>query len=402
MTISKLIPALMVSSILVACGGGSGASLGGLTNTNTGGSSTGTGSSTTDGSSTGTGAGTGGSTDTGVDGGGDTGTGGVSSNALLLARNVVDAEYSDALERLVTVSSAQDNALNIINPATGEQQAIPLSLVPTSLGLSPDGNKAVVGHDGGVTYINLQTASVVDFYDTIGFKVSDIVLDDAGVAYATPFSDAQGGNLQSIDLKTGQVQPSPTTIMLGGAYLKLAPSLKAVYTLDGNVSPVDLEKIDVSVSPPAGLYDSPYHGDYDMGGYSGNGMWLSEDDAYILTAGETLFRTAATQDQDMLYQRSLADNDGDYTTNLVHADHSREAGKFVVILDKGIIGTGSDYRIKTYTQPFLNLEDEQKVSELSPTSSTDAVTPQFVFFNSDGSKRYTVLKQGTASYLVTF
>lgn len=104
----------------------------------------------------------------------------------------------------------------------------------------------------------------------------------------------------------------------------------------------------------------------------------------------------------MLYQRSLADADTDYTTLLVHADHSKEAGKFVVILDKGITGVSSDYRVKTYTMPTLALAEEKKLTDLNPTTSTDAVTPQFVFFNSDGTKRYAVLKQGTGTYLMPF
>ena len=104
----------------------------------------------------------------------------------------------------------------------------------------------------------------------------------------------------------------------------------------------------------------------------------------------------------MLYQRSLSDADGDYTTTLVHADHTKEAGKWVVILDKGITGASSDYSVKTYAMPNLTLAEEKKLTDLNPTTSTDAVTPQFVFFNSDGTKRYAILTQGTGTYLLPF
>ncbi len=92
----------------------------------------------------------------------------------------------------------------------------------------------------------------------------------------------------------------------------------------------------------------------------------------------------------------------DLATTLLHADHSQEAGKFVVIQDKGIAGTGSAYSLKTYTMPQLTLLDEKTLSDVDMDKSGDAVIPQFAFFNSDGTKRYAVLKQGTGTYLMTF
>lgn len=362
-----------------------------------------TGTNTTNNTSTAGTAGTGTSTGTGTTSGtGSTGTGTTTTttNPRLLTRSVVDAEYSDALERLITVGSSPDNALTIINPTTGEQQAVPLNLAPTSLALSPDGKTAVVGHNHGVTHINLQTASVLDFYDNLGFNVFDIALGANGIAYATPANDLWGV-LESINLGTGQAQGSINVSHISNSYLQIAPSLNALYVLDKGSLVPDLFKTNVA-TPPLGLYDSPFNGDYDLGGTSAKGFWLTEDGAYILTAGETLFRTAATQDQDMLYQRSVSDNDNDSTTTLIHADHSQEAGKFVVILDKGITGMSSDYRIKTYTAPQLALLEEKKLSEMSLDKSSDPVIPQFVFFNSDGTKRYAVLKQGTGTYLLAF
>lgn len=312
----------------------------------------------------------------------------------------MDADYSDALERLITVSSAPDNALNIINPTTGEQQAVPLNLAPTSLALSPDGKMAAVGHAGGITYINLQTASVVDAYNNIGFSVFDLALDANGMAYATPTDNVSWAPLKAINLTTGEVQTGSQINDLAGSYLQFAPAQKALYILyKGTV--VDLEKADASVTPPVGLYDSPYNGDYDMGGADAKGFWITEDGAYLLTAGETLFRTATSEDQDMLFQRSLADSDGDFNTTLTHADSSQEAGQVVVILNKGVTGASSDYSVKTYAMPNLVLVEEKTLANLKPSTSTDPVTPQFVFFNSDGSKRYVVLKQGDGTYLMT-
>lgn len=393
MHLYKIIPIFLMSSVLVACGGSTGASLSApttATSSTTGNTTTtgGTTSGTTSGTTTGTGSTTGSSTGTGTT---------TTVTPRLLARNVVDAEYSDALERLVTVSSSPDNALNIINPTTGEQQAVILSLAPTSVALSPDGKTAVVGHKGAVTHVDLQTSSILKFHNTIGFEVFDIVLGNDGMAYADGPTNLQWGPLYAINLATGAVQNTPNAVD-DGSHLQIVPSLNALYAISTAPLPADLERYSLSVTPPTLLSDSPYHGEYEMG----SNLWLTEGGDYILTAGATLFRTGATQDEDMLYQRGLSDSSKDIASTLLHADHSQEAGKVVVIQDKGIAGTGSAYSLKTYTMPQLTLVDEKTLTALDMDKSGDAVIPQFAFFNSDGSKRYAVLKQGTGTYLMTF
>lgn len=390
MLTSKIIPVLLLSSVLVACDSGTGAELSTTTPTT---------STTPITSTTPT---TGSDGDTPTDNTGTNTKNTSATDARLLTRNAVDAAYSDALERLITVSSSPDNALSLINPATGEQQAVVLPSPPTSLALSPDGKTAVVGHNNAITQVNLQTASVVSSHNNLNMSVFDLALDAQGIAYAIPKTNEIAGALKAINLNTGLVTASLSVVQAGRFHLQFAPSLKALYLLDNGTQPEDLAKADASVTPPEWLYDSPYNGDYDLGGANANGFWLTEDDAYLLTAGETLFRTAKTQDQDMRYQRSVSDNDNNPTTVLLHADHSQEAEKFVVIVDKGVAGVNNDYRLKTYTMPDLVLSDEQTLDTLTLDGSNTPVIPQFVFFNSNGSKRHALLKQGINTYLLTF
>lgn len=386
MKTGKTLSITLLSSILTACGGGTGAALGTI-ETNTPATTVSTTTTT-------------GTISTIINVAPDTTSSTIKSNARLLTHSVIDAAYSNSLERLITVSSSPKNALNIINPTTGEQQVVLLNLAPTSLSISPDGKTAVVGHSQAVTHVNLQAASVLDFYDNLGFNVFDITLGDNGIAYATPTSNTLNDFLKAINLGTGEVTSSDTVVQMGGSYVAFSSTPKGLYIYDKGTLPADLIKADTA-TPPQALYDSPYNGDYDIGSTNGKGLWLTEDGSYILTAGETLFRTATTEDQDMLYQRSLSDNDNDPNTLLLHADHSQAVEKFVVILDKGITGIGSEYSLKTYTMPTLNLIDEKLTSDLTPTSNSDTpVIPQFVFFNGDGTKRYVILQQGEGTYLL--
>jgi|GEM_PF-6167631 len=314
-----------------------------------------------------------------------------------LSSNALDAAYNDETEQLITVSSQPRNALNIINPSSGRQRAVALPAVPTSLAISADGETAVVGHDGALTYVDLIDAEIVEVHDNLGFKVFDIALSNDGKAYVTPPASASWSYLYVIDLASGNVQEdSGTQRLFGGAHLQLVPGLKAAYTLDTSFVKNDLNRYDTSAAQPRWLYDSPYAGQHDVGAVNSN-FWRTDDGMYLLTAGGSLFQTAAQAEADMRYQRSLADDDGNSATYLLHADHSQKAAKFVAIE-----AAADSYRLKTYTTPLLNLDNSLTLQGLSIDGSSAMVKPRFVFFNADGTERYSVLEQGGKSYVMAF
>ena len=105
---------------------------------------------------------------------------------LMLPNDVVDAEYSKATDLLVYVSS--DAKLNIFHPDTQEISTVTLSYGPTCVSISPDGTKAVVGHDAHATYVDLMTATILTVND-ITCDAFDIVLTDDGWTYVFPRED---------------------------------------------------------------------------------------------------------------------------------------------------------------------------------------------------------------------
>ncbi|OQX01799.1 MAG: hypothetical protein BWK73_44855, partial [Thiothrix lacustris] len=66
------------------------------------------------------------------------------------------------------------------------------------------------------------------------------------------------------------------------------------------------------------------------------------------------------------------------------------------------IEAADSYRLKTYTMPLLNLDNSLSLQGLSIDGSSTVVKPSFVFFNADGSERYSVLEQGSKSYVMAF
>jgi hypothetical protein len=190
-------------------------------------------------------------------------------------------------------------------------------------------------------------------------------------------------------------EDSGTQRLFGGAHLQAVPSLKALYTLDTGFVTNDLNRYTTNAAQPSWLYDSPYQGQYDVGAANSN-LWNTDDGMYLLTAGGSLFQTADQQTADMRFQRAIADDDGKVETYLIHADHSQKAAKFVAI------DSADGYSLKTYTTPLLNRDSSLSMKGLSIDGSSAAVKPQFVFFNAEGTERYSVLEQSGKSYVMAF
>jgi len=72
-----------------------------------------------------------------------------------LSFRVIDAEYSNQLDKIIMVSDRPSNQLHIYDPETREDTAINLDLAPTCVSVSPDGKYAVTGHNALIYYINL-------------------------------------------------------------------------------------------------------------------------------------------------------------------------------------------------------------------------------------------------------
>jgi hypothetical protein len=77
-----------------------------------------------------------------------------------LTHDVIDAEYSAALEAIVMVSGQPANALYVYYPASGIERELLLDKAPTCVSVAPDGLKAAVGHDALITYVDLASVGL--------------------------------------------------------------------------------------------------------------------------------------------------------------------------------------------------------------------------------------------------
>lgn len=296
-----------------------------------------------------------------------------------LDHRVVDAEYDRVNDVIVTVS-ANPSRLNVIDPATGSVRSVALALSPTSVSVGPSGTHAAVGHDGYVTYVSLATPSVVSTRP-VPIDVLDVVLAGNGYAYAFPRRD-QWTNIYSLNLATGTVTESTASIY-AGTVARLHPSGDYMYGAQNGISPSDFEKYDIRSGTAQVLYNSPYHGDYAMGG----NVWISDDGTRLFAKSRNVFRSSTAQSEDMVYSGKFEGIEG-----VRWAEHSTAAGRIFVVPQGGWDAPNTTV-VEVYGPQYLEAKGEVPLPRFpgAGTSTWDAYG-RFAFVNAAGTRYYVLVQ----------
>ncbi|MDP1825519.1 MAG: PKD domain-containing protein [Archangium sp.] len=287
----------------------------------------------------------------------------------VLSHRVVDAEFSRALDRLITVS-ASPNQLHLYDPVTHTTQDVALSITPTAVSVSPNGLQAAVGHDGWISLVDLSTRAVTRTLQ-VTCDVEDVVLAANGWVYGFPRRD-QWETIRAVNVMSGVEVLSTGRSIRAGTLARLHPGGTAIYGANNGLSPSDIEHYDLGTGPIVSIYDSPYHGTYPMGG----NLWFTEDGDRIFTRGGSVFWASSVSAMDMTYAGSLAG-----APSVQWVDHSTALGKLFVVPWAGYSTPtpNPDQKIRRYDAAFLQFEQEITLAAF-PTPTGGAVSHgRFVF-----------------------
>jgi hypothetical protein len=303
--------------------------------------------------------------------------------------NVIDAEYSRKKEVMVYVAN-NPMKLYFFYTKTNVIESMDLNFVPTCISISPDQDYAVVGHDAHISYIDLNSKSIIRIYN-VSCNVFDIVFGDNNWAYAFPKYD-QSEHIRCINLSLSN---NNETLHVGTSIYektkaKLHPKGKYIYATNF----WGLEKISIQNGTAVYLY----------GGYlttnTGNDLWFSEDGNRIFGASKQVYLTSEIQDQDMKYSGQMkVENFIDDYGKITSLDHSANKSNLYLIF---ILST---YYNDGQPAPFLyiynasDLTFKDKIAlekyhvgnNQSSMKEYDAI-PYFVFCNSIGDEVFIVTK----------
>lgn len=304
-----------------------------------------------------------------------------------LTHDVVDAEYSLALDSVVMVSSWPSPALHLYDTRSGTVRQVALVKAPTSVSVSPDGRQAAVGHDALVSVVDLTASPLTARPLNVSADVFDLVFDGMGRVHAMPRVD------QWVQVHTVDVASNTETLMAytvyAGTIARLHPSGASLYLADTGLSPSDIRKVDLSTTPtPTYLYDSPYHGDYAMCG----NLWFKDDGSTIYTACGNAFRSTSVQSTDMVYAGRLALSTINGSSFLIRSLSQSSITKEIALIEQksSDCQDGCVTRLALHESDFLNRSAVYSIPPVDVAGSTYAQQGLFVFHRANGSSRVVI------------
>jgi len=332
----------------------------------------------------------------------------VSSRAAL-AHDVIDAEYSKALNAVVMVSSSPSNALYVYSMASGTEKRLALNKLPVAVSISPDGAFAAVGHDALVTHVDLASvggSSPVTKLLNLSSDVFDLALDGHGTVHVFPATD------QWVSVHSIAVATNTETLQYGpraGSHARLHPSGNNIYAANNGLSPDDIENYQIVGSTVTRLGDSPYHGDYPMCG----NLWFDEDGAKIYTACGRSFRAATARDQDMVYAGTMALSVSPFYGYRILSLSAQTSTREIALIEQPWYEC-QDYaqmpnacvsHLSLYDSDFLNLTARYSIPPVAVGASSHSQRGLFVFHKNGGGKvlisRLVGIADTNAAYLLS-
>lgn len=311
----------------------------------------------------------------------------------LLTHDVVDAEYSAALDAIVIASATPRRSLYVYPMLGGAVRELPLFQRPISVSVAPDGLSVAVGHDALITWVDLTVAPGQPGARktlAVSTMVYDLMLDGRGYVHALPAAD-QWVQVHSVSV-ADNVESLGSGTIRAGSNGRLHPSGDYFYTADNGLIPSDIQKHDIRTGRALYVRDSPYHGDYAMCG----DLWMKEDGTRIYTKCGNVFQASTVTGDDMRYAGSLELSTASAGFHIVSLSQSDEAHQIALIETarsdcQDFVAPGRCFSHVAYYDS--DTRNRTAVYTLPPIQSGGSYYTQlglFIFHSADGQRQYSI------------
>jgi chitinase len=306
-----------------------------------------------------------------------------------VSHGLVDARFDPALGKIVFASDAP-NAIELYDPTTETEQAIPLQLAPTSLALSPDGKTAAVGHNGYLSVVDLvglDAGSPV----SLAVNVSSVAVNSSAV-YAMG-TGATFNDVYTYHLATGTIGSNYSSQFYDGAKIALQPNGTALY----GASNLYLMRLALDRSQNAAYsYESAYANRQTEGAF-----WFSADGGTMISDTALLFHVdpAATSNTgDLTYAGGISTFQYYSGRNIQWADEHPTAGLALIPERFSSNQNGyDDTTVQLFTGSFFNYQSTLQLPQFVDGGVASPAFGKFVFHSADGGQLYVVV-QGADTY----
>lgn len=364
-----------------ACPGGSASSFAGSSG---GASNPGGGSGSFGGSSGGPSGGFSGTSSGGVSGGsggvsGSSSGGGTGSSSgpsvSALGYDVIDAAYSRAIDQIVLVTATD---VHLVDPTTLDDVSITLPTTAESVAVSPDGTHAAVGHNGFISYIDLNAKSVASTW-SVSAPIGDVALSNTYV-YGFPSSD-QWVSLYAVEASTGAVTTSGN--IYAGMQAAVSPDGTSLYEVDTELSPSSLYSLSLA-NPAQPMQSSTYFGDEES---PCGELWVSKDGSRLYTGCGYVFNSdGLTYLGEMTEANEVVASEDDWSADGTIA----VLGGTVTSSQFGTPTRGAA-QLQIYEPEYLTLKTTVSFPSISTPNGASASDGRYVFHDAAGTSTYAIL-----------
>jgi len=303
-----------------------------------------------------------------------------------LPNDLVDAEYSDSLDRIVFISD-NPSQFHIFDPEKLEDVSIPLAFSPTSISISPDGKSAAIGHDAKISLVDIANRKITKTLE-IPILVSDILITNNGWIYALNRSNQQG-SVWSVESQSGVVSETKGIGFFDVSTIRLGSDGNSVFGATGSVSPGSFPMFDISQGVPKALKSSYINVAESTSGTCGN-LWISEDGLRIFSGCGHVFRITENNTQNMSFNGIL-----DQVSRVSSIDQSNKVDRVIAIPTSLYPGNPNekalDNSIRVYEYEDLVFNKSIFIPNVVVDGKNVPSHGKFVFFNSSGKKIYAIV-----------
>ncbi|MCB9488786.1 MAG: hypothetical protein H6684_16690 [Deltaproteobacteria bacterium] len=292
-----------------------------------------------------------------------------------VAFNIIDAEYSEGLDRAIIVSTKPTNALITLDLEAGTWTTISLSKAPLGVSVDPAGKLAAVNHGSTISHVDISEQSIRDVY-TPSESVSDVVLTSKFI-YAVPDS-GEWTRMLAIRLSDGEeFTHTGDTDLRHQSVAKLARNDEWIYTADTDLKKTGFSKFDVDTESgvPAYVRSNPV---YDTDDVVCGDFW------YAFTGGWMITRCA-----NVIAIDKSAGDDMKVVTKLEEAEIvkgmavSPASNQVVVLLDNGTEFDQRDSRLVGLSASGFHYEKDFELPEYDDGEDLYTIHGDYVFFVND-------------------
>lgn len=207
--------------------------------------------------------------------------------------SIKDAVYDPSRDVIWALST--DRRLLEIDPVSKAIRSIPLEIQGIKLSIHPDGETIVVGHENAFSYLELPSGQLIR-RSPLPFKLHDIAIASNNWVYITD-SQAQHSRVFCVNLLGNEIGYSPKAPIYSNATISVHPSGDYLLLSSTVITPDDVYKFNIEDGWASYQYDSPYHGDYRIGGQ----VWFNPKGDHFLSRFGHVFQFTEDPTRDLTY-----------------------------------------------------------------------------------------------------